>query len=134
MDKKFNRIVFSSLKTDYKTPENLYKKLDKEFKFNFDPCPLNPKFDGLNIEWGTSNFVNPPYSQIDEWIKKGYSEWLKNKTVIFLIPSRTDTKYFHNYCLKANEIRFIEGRLKFSNYKNSAPFPSCIIIFRGLKC
>ena len=62
-------------------------------------------------------------------MEKGYGEYLKGKTVVFLIPSRTDTKWWHNYCMRG-EIRFIKGRLKFDNYKNSAPFPSAIVIFR----
>lgn len=74
--------------------------------------------------------MNPPYSQIADWIKKAYEESLKGVTVVCLIPSRTDTRYWHSYCMKASEIRFIKGRLKFSNNKNSAPFPSAIVIFR----
>ena len=56
----------------------------------------------------------------------------KRKLCVFLVASRTDTQWFHNYALEyAKEIRFIKGRLKFDEYKNSAPFPSCIIIFDG---
>ncbi len=77
--------------------------------------------------------MNPPYGrQIQLWLEKAYNESLKDSTtVVCLIPSRTDTKYWHNYCMKASEIRFIKGRLKFGNSKNSAPFPSAIIIFNG---
>lgn len=123
--------LFTSNCDNYKTPDAVYNKLNEEFKFDFDPCPLNesPNFDGLNINWGKSNFVNPPYSQIAKWCKKAYEESLKNKIVVMLIPSRTDTKYWHDYIMKAKEIRFIKGRLKFGDSKNSAPFPSCIIIF-----
>ena len=127
----FNKVMFLSQKIDYKTPDKLFLELNKEFAFTFDPCPLNPKFDGLKIEWGKRNFVNPPYGrEIKKWIKKGYEEWLKGKIVVFLIPSRTDTKWWHEYIMKANEIRFIKGRLKFNNMKNYAPFPSCIVIFK----
>jgi len=124
-------VHFSSMRTDWKTPKAVYQILDKEFKFDFDPCPMNPKFDGLSIEWGKVNYVNPPYGrEIPKWIKKGYEEYQKGKTVVFLIPSRTDTRWWHEYCMKANEIRFIKGRLKFDDCKNSAPFPSVIVIFR----
>jgi len=126
--------LFSSTSDNWNTPESFYKKLDEEFHFNFDPCPPNPTFDGLNIEWKERNFINPPYSQAKHWIKKGYEESLKEKLCVFLIASRTDTKAFHDYILPyAKQIRFIRGRLKFSNCKNSAPFPSCIVVFDGRK-
>ena len=126
------RVHFSSQRLDWKTPKALYKILNAEFKFDFDPCPVNPNFNGLDIQWGKSNFVNPPYGrEISKWIWKGYEEHcLDNVTVVFLIPSRTDTRWWHDYCMKADEIRFIKGRLKFDDQKNSAPFPSAIVIFR----
>ena len=110
----------------------LYQALDAEFSFDFDPCPSKPTFNGLEIEWGKVNYCNPPYGyEITKWIEKGYKEWKKGKTVVFLIPSRTDTRWFHNYIMKADEIRFIKGRLKFDDQKNSAPFPSAILIFNS---
>ncbi len=128
-----NKVHFSSLRSNWKTPKDLYTLLDKEFHFDFDPCPSNPMFDGLTIDWNLSNFVNPPYARyiIDKWIKKGFEEWKKGKTVVFLIASRTDTQWWHNYIMKADEIRFVEGRLKFDNYKCGAPFPSAVVVFRG---
>ena len=125
------RVMFSSALDSWSTPNDVYNKLNEEFAFDFDPCPLNdnPDFDGLTIEWGDSNFVNPPYSDISNWCKKCYSEYLKGKTVVMLIPSRTDTRYWHDYIMKSTEIRFIKGRLKFGGNKNSAPFPSAIIVF-----
>jgi len=124
-------IHFSSLTDEWKTPESIYKQLDDEFHFDFDPCPLGGK-DGLEVSWGKSNFVNPPYSQLKAWCKKAYKESLKGKTVVMLIPSRTDTIAWHEYCMKAQEIRFIKGRLKFGDSKNSAPFPSAIVIFQHM--
>ena len=129
-----NNVHFSSQRLDWKTPRTVYQILDAEFSFNFDPCPVSPEFDGLSIEWKESNYVNPPYGrELPKWIKKGYEEYLKGKTVIFLVPSRTDTRWWHDYCMKADEIRFIRGRLKFDEHKNSAPFPSAIVIFRPKK-
>ena len=134
-------LFFSSLKQDGKTPTDLYEKLDKEFHFDFDPCPPNADFNGLEIDWKKSNFVNPPFNQQKLWIKKAYEEslknngkWsLKNKICVLLLPARTDTKIFHEIILPyAKEIRFIKGRLKFQQYKNSAPFPSMIVIFNAL--
>ena len=125
-------VHFSSQRLDWQTPKAVYQVLDAEFGFDFDPCPVHQTLDGLSIEWGGVNFVNPPYGrEIPKWIKKGYEEYLKGKTVVFLIPSRTDTRWWHDYCMKATEIRFIKGRLKFGNAKNSAPFPSAIVIFRA---
>lgn len=123
-----------SLRSDWTTPEDFYIGLNKEFNFNFDPCPSNSSFDGLNIDWEDRNFCNPPYGrQITAWIKKGYEESFKGKLVVFLIPSRTDTRWWHDYIMKADEIRFIKGRLKFGGSKNPAPFPSCIVVFQGCK-
>ena len=123
--------LFSSKRKDWKTPKYLYKFLDKKFNFDFDPCPTNPQFDGLSIEWKQSNYVNPPYGrQIENWIKKGFEESQKGKTVIMLVPSRTDTKWWHNYVMRAKEIWFVKGRLKFDDNKNPAPFPSAIVIFK----
>ena len=115
---------------NWSTPKDVYDELNQEFDFNDDPCPIGGS-DGLEREWGTKTFVNPPYSQLKDWCKKAYEEWKKGKTVVMLIPSRTDTKYWHEYIMKATEIRFIKGRLKFGDSKNSAPFPSAIIVFKG---
>jgi len=127
-----NNVHFSSQRLDWQTPKSVYDTLDREFNFDFDPCPHNPTFDGLNIPWGQSNFVNPPYGrEVGKWLKKGYKESLLGKTVVFLIPSRTDTRWWHDYCMKADEIRFIKGRLKFGDAVNSAPFPSAIVVFNN---
>lgn len=128
----FNKVMFSSATDEWSTPKEVYDALDSEFRFDFDPCPLSSHFgDGLSISWRQSNFVNPPYSDISNWIKKGWNEYTLGKTVVFLIPSRTDTRWWHDYVMKATEIRFIKGRLKFGGAKNSAPFPSCIVIFKN---
>ena len=126
-----NRILFKSEKQNWKTPKAFYQALDAEFRFDFDPCPPKPDFDGLSIEWGAVNFVNPPYSQVARWVKKGYQESVKGKTVVFLIPSRTDTRWWHEYVMAAKEIRFIKGRLIFEGSKFNAPFPSCVVIFKS---
>jgi len=125
------KVHFSSQRLDWQTPKAVYNALDAEFHFNFDPCPHNPDFDGLSIRWKTSNFVNPPNGrEIGRRLKKGYEESLLGKTVVFLIPSRTDTRRWHDYVMKAKEIRFIKWRLKFGSATNSAPFPNAIVIFR----
>ena len=125
---------FSLLRMDWRTPKDVYQDLDSEFQFDHDPCPAgwDGKINGLTSDWGESNYVNPPYGrELPKWIEKGYQEWKKGKTVVFLIPSRTDTRWWHDYCMKATEIRYIKGRLKFDDQPNPAPFPSAIVIFRA---
>lgn len=125
------KVHFTSYKQDWKTPKAVYQTLNAEFNFDFDPCPTKPKFDGLTTEWGQCNFINPPYNELRKWLEKGFTEWKKGKTVVFLIPSRTDTIAWHDYVMKATEIRFIKGRLRFNDNRKDAPFPSAIIIFSG---
>ena len=101
---------------DWETPKELYNELNNEFNFTFDPCPLHSNFDGLSIEWGISNFVNPPYSRKlkESFVKKGIIEAEKGKCCVFLLPVSTSTKLFHEYIKpNAKEIRFLRGRVKF---------------------
>jgi phage N-6-adenine-methyltransferase len=135
MEKTF--IHFSSKSVHWSTPRKLFEELNNEFHFDYDPCPLrhnsSPLFggvDGLTVSWGKTTFCNPPYGRtIGKWIEKGYMEAQQGKVVVMLIPSRTDTAWWHDYVMKATEIRYIRGRLKFGDAKNSAPFPSAIVIF-----
>lgn len=134
--------MFSS-KTDlWSTPNDFFDKLNDEFHFTLDPCSTHENAkcykhfteeeNGLLQDWGNEVvFCNPPYGrQIKYWVKKAYDESQKdNTTVVMLIPARTDTIYFHEYIYHKAEIRFIKGRLKFGNAKNSAPFPSMVAIF-----
>ena len=121
----------------WRTPKDFYDEINKEFNFDFDPCPINEQFDGLNVEWGNSNYVNPPFKDKNKWIIKSYQEWKKVKDVVMLFPVRgTDTKIFHEYVIGNAEIRFIKGRLVF-DYANGdkgkypAPFPTMLLIFKG---
>jgi len=124
--------MFSSATDHWSTPKDVYNALDAEFHFDHDPCPLYGAESGLTECWGKVNFVNPPYSNIKQWVEHAWMNFnLLNKTVVMLIPSRTDTRWWHDYVMKATEIRFIKGRLKFGGAKNSAPFPSCIVIFKN---
>jgi len=128
------KVHFMAMRGDWKTPRKLYMELHDEFQFDHDPCPTNPTFDGLETEWGECNFVNPPYGNIiAKWLQKGKEMQELGKTSVFLIPSRTDTRWWHDYVMQADEIRFIKGRLKFDEHKNSAPFPSAIVVMRGIK-
>ncbi len=126
-----NKALFSSLRNNWKTPARFLEELDKEFHFIFDPCPTNPEFNGHEIEWGDVNFVNPPYGrEISKWCEKAFNEWKTGKTIVMLVPSRTDTRWWHDYIMNASEIRFIKGRLHFDDHKNAAPFPSAVVVFR----
>jgi len=125
-------VHFSSARYTWKTPRAVYQTLDAEFHFDHDPCPVVPSADGLNSEWGQRNFVNPPYGRaLPKWIAKAWEQSQKGRTCVLLIPSRTDTKWWHDYCMKASEIRFIRGRLRFDAATSNAPFPSAIVIMRG---
>ncbi len=130
--KKNLKVHFSSLSDEWRTPQSLFDKLDKEFNFDSDPCSMKdkPLKRGLSEEWGKRVFVNPPYSDISGWVANCWAMSKSRELVVMLIPSRTDTKWWHDYVMKSDEIRFIKGRLKFSGHKNSAPFPSCIVIFK----
>lgn len=128
-----SRALLSSERQNWKTPKAFYQALDAEFGFDFDPCPPRPCFDGLSVDWGKINFCNPPYGegQLIKWIQKGHQEWKKGKTVVFLIPARTDTRAWHDYILgQATEIRFVRGRLYFDDGNGRATFPSVIVVFR----
>ena len=101
---------------NWATPSELYNKLNKEFNFDFDPCPLYAEFDGLNIDWGERNFINPPYSRKlkDAFVIKAIEQSKQGKLCVCLLPVSTSTKLFHDHIKpNANEIRFLKGRVKF---------------------
>jgi hypothetical protein len=127
-----NPVLFSSKSPHWPTPKALLRELDGEFHFDFDPCPPHESEKGgsapLFTPWhGKRVFCNPPYD-------RGIARFLERATeaavAVFLLPARTDTKWFHDLVLpNASEIRFIKGRLRFGDAKNSAPFPSMLVIF-----
>ena len=140
------KLMFSSKNEKFSTPQYIFNTLNREFNFTLDPCCefytrkvmdnyYTAETNGLDKSWeGETVFMNPPYGRQDTgiWIKKAYEESLKpNTTVVALIPSRTDTKFWHDYCMNSSEIRFIKGRLKFGDSKYAAPFPSCVVIMNG---
>lgn len=130
-------LMFSKNHDNWSTPRDLYKELDDEFHFTMDPCPLRSLTDGLDIPWRGNIFINPPYSNVGAFLEKGIYEMSSGEadSLVYLLASRTDTKWFHKYIYnKSNvEIRFIKGRLKFGESKNSAPFPSMIVIFKKIE-
>jgi site-specific DNA-methyltransferase (adenine-specific) len=130
---------------NWKTPPELYESLNKEFQFNFDPCPYSegePAFDGLQIEWRERNYINPPYSRTlkESFIKKAIEESQRGRLCVMLLPVSTSTKIFHDYILPAKpEIRFVRGRIAFHGYntkgewttRNAGMHDSMLVIFDG---
>lgn len=128
--------LFKSESVHWRTPKALYDQLDREFHFNFDPCPLGCfDTDGsapLFTPWASKRvYCNPPYNR---GITKFLERALEADIAVFLLPSRTDTKWFHDLVLpNAHEIRFIKGRLSFENADKPlgpAPFPSLLAVFK----
>ena len=166
-----NDLMFSSKKNDWDTPQWLFDHLNEEYKFALDCCAesestkceeyISKEENALTIDWskkvskGKSVWMNSPYGRtIHLWMKMAVEKSLKNYRIVCLLPSRTDTKYWHNYVTKACKIKFIKGRLIFGSdkywewvweqkcidgkknklykkygKKNAAPFPSAIAIF-----
>jgi phage N-6-adenine-methyltransferase len=134
--------MYTSNSEEWGTPQKLFNRLNEEFNFTLDICASkeNAKYhkyhtkekDALKQEWGGIIWMNPPYGrQIGNWVKKANEAARQGKaTVVCLLPARTDTAWWHDYAMKANEIRLIRGRLKFGDGKGSAPFPSAIVVFK----
>lgn len=132
--------VHFSSKTDlWETPKETFEKLNAEFGFDVDVCALpenakcrqffTPQQDGLKQDWRGVCWMNPPYGkEIEQWMKKAYESAKSGATVVCLVPARTDTAWWHEYAAKG-QVRFIRGRLKFGGHKNSAPFPSAVVVF-----
>lgn len=133
-------VHFSSATDLWATPQDFFDKCNAEFgPFNLDVCasPENAKApryftrdnDGLAQEWTGACWMNPPYGRaIGHWMRKAWQSAQGGATVVCLVPANTDTAWWHDYATKG-KIRFIRGRLKFGGQKNSAPFPSALVIF-----
>lgn len=144
MDKNTKKVMFSSASNEWATPQAFFDKLNNIFgPFTLDAAASSVNYkvatyytqsdDSLSQDWsGNRVFLNPPYGRaLKDWVKKAYEEGQKDNTmVVMLIPARTDTKYWHDYVMKADEIRFVRGRIKFGDETNSAPFPSAVVVFR----
>lgn len=134
-------VHFSSASDDWATPQDFFDKYNAVFDFETDVCAstgnakcdnyFTAEQDGLSQEWRGICWMNPPYGRtIKEWMRKAYESSLTGATVVCLVPARTDTAWWHDFAAKG-EIEFIRGRLKFGGHKNSAPFPSAVVVFRG---
>jgi phage N-6-adenine-methyltransferase len=135
--------LFSSRRTDWETPDDLFERLDAEFHFTQDACAtrtntkvpgsfITPEEDALTMMWGDVVWCNPPYGRdIGLWMRKARMEAEAGSTVVVLAHARTDTKWWHeNVEGLASEVRFIRGRVKFKGGRSRAPFPSAIIVYR----
>lgn len=136
-----NSVHFSSKTDNWSTPQYKFDELNDIYKFTLDPCASDDNHkcdkyytiedDGLSKDWSNDIvFMNPPYGrEIGKWMDKASNS---NTTVVCLVPARTDTRWWHTFVKGvADKVVFIQGRLKFGNSKNSAPFPSAIIVYEN---
>jgi phage N-6-adenine-methyltransferase len=127
---------------EWPTPQWLFDILDAEFSFDLDPCATDENAkclryftesdDGLSQTWTGRVFCNPPYGRpLLLWMAKA---WEASQTtaelVVCLVPVSTDAEWWHEYATRG-EVRFLRGRLKFGGSRNTAPFPSALVIFRS---
>lgn len=138
-----NGVHFTSKSNEWETPQDLFDRLNEEFKFTLDAAatPENAKCDrfftyiqnGLAQSWeGERVWLNPPYGvDLPKWIQKAATE--PSEVTVMLIPARTDTRAWHSFIFDRADIRWIKGRVRFSGHKKDAPFASAIVIFRGNK-
>lgn len=137
-----NNSLFSSNRQTWETPKELFHNLNDVFNFTLDVCAVpetakcekyfTPAIDGLAQNWCNNIcWMNPPYGRDQiKWIDKAAKESLNGVTVVCLIPARPDTRAWQNIIFpNATAICFIKGRLKFGGSKDSAPFPSAIVVF-----
>ena len=132
-------VHFSSATDNWATPQDLFDNLNDLYQFELDVCAskdnakcktfFTVEEDGLTQDWKGSCWMNPPYGrEIGKWMAKAYESSKNGAKVVCLVPARTDTAWWHDYAMNG-KITFIRGRLKFGNSKNSAPFPSALVVF-----
>lgn len=146
-----NQALLSSKNMNWCTPQDFFDKLDLEFGFVLDAAATSktakcqryytPETDGLAQSWQCDGavFCNPPYGrQLGKWVRKAWQEAQTGQTIVLLIPARTDTAYFHDFIYGKAEIRFLRGRLRFTDESgtatNSVPFPSMVVVYNGKEC
>lgn len=139
-----SKVLFSSERDNWETPNDFFAGLDDEFGFTLDAaaslanakCPnyYDKEDDALSLPWRGIVWCNPPYGKVRKqnyaWVAKARREARDGATVVMLLPARTDVKWFHEIAMFAHEIRFVSGRLTFKGGKAAAPFPSVILVFR----
>ena len=139
-----NEGMYSSKSCEWETPQEFFDRLNAIYHFDLDVCatPENTKCNqyytkeqnGLLQKWHGTCWMNPPYGrEIGKWMHKAYQSAKEGAIVVCLVPARTDTAWWHDTVMQGGQIQFIRGRLKFGNSRNSAPFPSAIVVFDGKK-
>lgn len=135
----FDKNRFQSTKQTYETPDSLFDPLNKEFHFTLDVAAdstnakckkfISEMQDALKQSWSGVCWCNPPYNQLGKWVRKAFTEAQEGRaTTVLLIPSRTNTEWWHDYC-NLGEIRFVRGRPKFVGCKHGLPQPLALVIF-----
>lgn len=130
---------FEAERQDWETPDTLFDPLNNEFHFDLDVCATNENAkvdrfytdqdDGLRQPWRGTCWMNPPFGSQGQWVRKAYQESRRGCTVVCLLPARTNTNWWHDYCMKG-EIRFIRGRPVFKGAVHGLPQPLAVVIFR----
>ncbi len=138
---KFKAERFESAKQEWETPDEFFSVLHREFKFTCDVAAdrhnakvkyfISRRTNALTVSWSGTCWMNPPYNSTRIWVEKAFQESRRGVTVVCLIPARTNTRWWHNYCMKG-EVRFICGRLKFGDAPHGLPLPLAVVVF-GLK-
>lgn len=134
-------VHFRSDTNEWPTPRALFDVLNAEFNFTLDVCatPANAKCarfytkadDGLAQDWTGVCWMNPPFGHpIKLWMEKALRSSCHGATVVCLVPARTDTRWWHRYAMRADEIRALDKRLQFIGGAAKAPFPAVVIVFR----
>jgi len=139
-----DKALFSSASIEWETPQAFFDILNSEFGFTLDVCAseenakcprYNSREEPDKFKWtGEVCWMNPPYGRAitEIWAQRAHNSAVMGTVVVGLLPARTDTIWFHKfiYQLPSVEVRFIKGRLKFGGSKNSAPFPSMVVVWR----
>ena len=146
-----NRVHFSSKSDEWETPQAFFDELDREFHFVGDVCAtrknakceafIEKRRDALSVDWNKffrmgPLWMNCPYGRniTGMWVRKAVEMYGLERTIVCLLPARTDTSWWHDYVIGGGaEVRFVRGRLKFGGAKHGAPFPSAVVIFRAKK-
>lgn len=128
--KEATRLGFFDKNDSIATEKAFQEALNKEYDFDFDPCPLErPDWDGLEVTWGKRNWVNPPFSHINKWVEKAVTEMMKGHFTVMLIPSRPNTEYWRKWVFPfASEIHYLP-KTRFEGYDLPLPVPLVLVIF-----
>ena len=142
----FNENRFKTIKQDWETPDELFDYLDNIYGFTIDLAAdaqnarcknyYTKEDDALSKTWNGVGWLNPPYGsrkpQLKDWVKKSFEETRKDGcTVVMLMPARTNTMWWHDYCMKAKEVLLIKGRPKFKGCVHGLPQPLAVVVFKS---